>query len=238
MQVPTGGLLSKSKQMIDMRELSRRHLSGEKIDYLFFSGHQPDETGLITKSCLSQFYPSPFRLAGVLYPTAEHWMMASKARLFGDHVTEREILSASHARRAKKLGRRVSGFVSDVWNAHALKIVIDGNVAKFQQNAELREYLMSTGNKILAEASPHDRLWGIGLHESDLAVYDPASWPGRNLLGFALMEVRSRLKTSRKERDFLRACLQNVVYAFSSLLSMSAIIVTWIIASLDFGFLS
>jgi ribA/ribD-fused uncharacterized protein len=71
--------------------------------------------------------------------------------------------------------------------------VVRGNFAKFSQNAELKEFLLQTSSRVLVEASPYDQVWGIGLIESDERANDPAQWNGLNLLGFALMEVRSRL---------------------------------------------
>ena len=175
----------RSNNMMDVKQLRYLQTQGRQLDFLFFWGHQPDASGKVSKSCLSQFYAAEFRVDGVRYPTAEHWMMAAKARLFGDRMTERAILEAAHPKKAKSLGRQVSGFESSVWERHAVEIVIEGNLAKFQQNRDLREYLLSTGDRILVEASPDDKIWGIGLHESDRRAGDPTEWPGNNLLGFA-----------------------------------------------------
>lgn len=120
-------------------------------------------------------------------------MMAEKARLFGDKASEQSILVAETPDQAKSLGRKVSGFSSDVWEQHRFEIVVDGNLHKFTQRPELTRFLVSTGNKVLVEASPVDAIWGIGLSEDDARVTNPLEWPGENLLGFALMRVRDQL---------------------------------------------
>jgi ribA/ribD-fused uncharacterized protein len=119
--------------------------------------------------------------------------MWRKATLFGDRPMAERILAAPHPRAAKMLGGRVEGFDQQTWNAHRSDIVVAGNVAKFAQHADLREFLLGTGRRILVEASPMDRIWGIGLTRDDPAAADPAQWRGLNLLGFALMQARKTL---------------------------------------------
>lgn len=168
--------------------------SGGNPKYLFFWGHTPDHEGAITKSCFSQWWESPFEVDGCIFPTAEHYMMASKARLFGDHDTFHRILNAKHPKQAKDLGRGVMGFNESIWLEHRFDIVIAANEAKFRQNPKLSDFLLSTGERILVEASPVDRIWGIGLAANDANASSPQHWKGLNLLGFALMEVRDRLR--------------------------------------------
>ena len=167
---------------------------GFQPDYLFFWGHRARRGDRVEKQCLSQWFPSPFTVESIDYPTAEHYMMAEKARLFGDCVACERILSAPHPRDAKKLGREVQGFDNRVWVQHRLEIVVRGNEAKFRQNEALRRFLLDTGQQVLVEASPVDRIWGIGLAEDNPKATNPAEWSGINLLGFALMEVRRQLK--------------------------------------------
>ena len=176
-----------------MNELRERCLRGNKPELYFFWGHTPTSDGRITKSCLSQWWQSPFWKNDVEYCCMEQYMMAGKARLFGDSEILAEILSENRPDAIKKLGRRVRNFDSDVWKAHKYDIVVEGNLCKFSQNPGLREFLLSTGNSILVEASPFDCIWGIGLKESDPRAQDPLQWKGQNLLGFALTEVRSHL---------------------------------------------
>lgn len=168
---------------------------GERVKYLFFWGHTPLPGGEIGKPCLSQWWPAPFTVEGQRYPTAEHFMMAEKARLFGDEAARARVLAASHPKQAKQLGREVRGFDSDRWEAARFDIVVRGNLARFEQNPALREFLLGTGDRVLVEASPVDRIWGIGLAADDPRAENLEQWRGLNLLGFALMQVRERLKT-------------------------------------------
>lgn len=179
--------------MLDLEQLRRRCSNGEQFRYLFFWGHQPSKDGKITASCLSQWFAASFKIDKVPYATAEHWMMASKARLFGDEETLQQILSAEDPKTAKSLGRQVRNFDSDIWTKNCRRLVTEGNVAKFSQNEALRAFLLGTEDQVLVEASPHDRIWGIGLKATDEKAKHPATWEGENLLGFALMDVRAQL---------------------------------------------
>jgi ribA/ribD-fused uncharacterized protein len=164
------------------------------MKYLYFWGHTPRADGALSSSCLSQWWPSPFTVDGVEYATAEHWMMASKARLFGDDAAERAAVEAANPALAKKAGRLVRDFDDAVWERERFGIVVDGSVQKFGADEGLRDYLLGTGERVLVEASPMDRTWGIGLAATDERAQDPATWRGLNLLGYALMEARGRLR--------------------------------------------
>ncbi|WP_190201649.1 NADAR family protein [Streptomyces djakartensis] len=187
MEKTTGAIGSRSA-------LIRADRAGAKIRYLHFWGHRPRPDGRIGASCLSQWWPAPFSVDGVEYATAEHWMMAGKARLFEDPVAERAVLAAAHPAEAKRAGRLVRGFDEEIWERERFRIVVEGSVHKFAAHPELRGFLLSTGDRVLVEASPVDRVWGIGLAADDEAASDPARWRGPNLLGFALMEARERLR--------------------------------------------
>ena len=126
-------------------------------------------------------------------------MMAEKARLFKDEYSLKKILSETSQKNIKALGRGVKGFSDKVWNENKVKIVYRGNIAKFSQNRYLYNILMSTGDKVLVEASPWDRIWGIGMASDNPNVTDPRKWRGENLLGFTLMRVREYLKGVEKE---------------------------------------
>ncbi len=165
---------------------------GAKPKYLLFWGHRGSSTQP-GPHVLSQWWPAPFKVDGVEYPTAEHYMMAEKARLFGDRGAEERVLGSASPGAAKAAGRTVAGFDEAVWAAHRFHIVVRGSVAKFSGNPDLARYLSETGDKVLVEASPVDRIWGIGLARDDPAAQRPQQWPGLNLLGFALMEARRRL---------------------------------------------
>ncbi len=166
---------------------------GLQPKYLFFWGHQPRKDGSLGKSILSQWWPCRFEVEGETFKSAEHYMMAGKARLFGDEEARAQILAARTPGEDKKIGRRVQGFVDEVWREKRFDLVVDGNAAKFGQDEAMKVWLLNTGERVLVEASPRDRLWGNGLHANHADAADPKKWPGLNLLGFALMEARARL---------------------------------------------
>ena len=168
--------------------------AGGQPKYLLFWGHQPLPGGGVGKGCLSQWWSAAFTVDGVRYPTAEHYMMAAKARLSGDAEAVGKILAAPHPGAAKALGRQVRGFDERQWARHRFDVVVAGNLAKFGQHPRLREFLAGTGGRVQVEASPLDRVWGIGLAAGDERAGSPEHWPGLNLLGFALMEVRRQLR--------------------------------------------
>jgi ribA/ribD-fused uncharacterized protein len=175
-------------------EALRQYLeAGHRPHYLYFWGHRPRADGRLSASCFSQWSEFPFTVDDISYPTAEHFMMAEKARLFQDKEIEAEIIQSSSPGEAKGLGRRIKGFSEDVWRDSRFQIVVRGNYAKFSQHPELMGYLLATHNAVLVEASPTDRIWGIGLAKTDPRAQSPHQWQGLNLLGFALMEVRLQL---------------------------------------------
>lgn len=180
----------------DREALAGLVAAGRPVRWLMFWGHRPQADGSVGRGCLSQWWPSPFTVDGVGYASAEHWMMAGKARLFGDAEAEERIRAAASPAEAKKLGRTVRGFDDRVWAARRTELVVEGNVAKFGQDPALRRFLLATSSRVLVEASPRDRVWGIGLSAADDRAADPARWPGLNLLGFALMEARARLSAA------------------------------------------
>lgn len=167
--------------------------AGTSPIWIFFWSHQGAPLPQPGPACLSQWYPAPFDVDGQRYPSTEHYMMAEKARVFGDDTTRSRILEAAQPAEAKRLGREVAGFESARWTQVREEIVYRGNLAKFQDPV-LGSYLRSTGDALFVEASPEDELWGIGVEETDPRARDPRRWPGQNLLGFLLMRVRDRLQ--------------------------------------------
>ena len=121
-------------------------------------------------------------------------MMASKARLFGDDTALSAILASNDPREQNRLGRRVRHFDHKLWQSHCENIVLQGTLAKFSQNNEMRLALLQTGDRRLAKASPHDNLWGIGLSACDSRASSPDSWCDKNLLGQALENARELLR--------------------------------------------
>ena len=170
--------------------LRARQTAGAPIAFRFFWGHAGAGVG---PWVLSQWWEAPFSVNGVIYRTAEHWMMAEKAQVFGDVAILPRVIAARTPAEAKRLGRQVTAFDAEEWAERRFSIVRTGNVAKFQQHPALRDWLLATGDEVLVEASPRDRIWGIGLSANHRDAPNPAAWPGSNLLGFALMEARDWL---------------------------------------------
>ena len=162
-----------------------------KKDFVFFWGHRKGKK--IGKTCFSQWYEIGFEVDGHKYNCAEQYMMAQKAWLFKDLEIFAKILDSTDPKEIKALGREVKNFDPVKWNERKFEIVKKGNLSKFGDNPELREFLLSTDDKILVEASPYDKIWGIGMKEGTPGIDNPANWKGENLLGFALMEVRDEL---------------------------------------------
>jgi ribA/ribD-fused uncharacterized protein len=173
--------------------LISQYNSGERLKYVFFWGHTPSKGQEVGPFCFSQWYPAEFVVDGVNYLTAEHWMMAQKALLFGDKEIEEKIVQASKPALVKDLGRQIRNFNNEVWEKNRFDIVVNGNYHKFSQHEDLKEYLLSASDRILVEASPVDNIWGIGLAKDAAGIENPSTWKGLNLLGFALMEARRKL---------------------------------------------
>lgn len=177
-----------------LRRLCRRCEAGPAPDFLFFWDHAARPGAPAGRACLSPWSPTPFELDGHTWPTAEHFMMAAKAALFGDAAARQRILQAATPGEAQALGREVRGFDEAVWARRRYGIVLRASLAKFSRHPALREWLLSTGEAVLAQASPFDAVWGTGLSAAHPDARRPAHWPGLNLLGFALMEARERLR--------------------------------------------
>jgi ribA/ribD-fused uncharacterized protein len=173
-------------------ELRRAVDAGKTFRYRYFWGHKPRADGALSDSVFSQWWKCRFSVDGQAYTSAEQFMMAGKARLFGDAATLAEILATDDPSKVKALGRKVKDFDEKKWAAGRMEIVVRGNVAKFGTGA-LRTYLIDTGDELLVEASPTDRIWGIGLARDADDAKDPRRWKGQNLLGFALVRARAAL---------------------------------------------
>jgi ribA/ribD-fused uncharacterized protein len=181
--------------------LRKAYQAGERFKYLFFWGHTPPADGVVNQSCLSQWWMSRFEVNGVVYSCTEQYMMAEKARLFGDQEMLEAIMKAKHPKEMKAYGRAVAGYDDAKWNEASYGIVKVGNWAKFSQNEELKKYLLGTGKRILVEASPRDRIWGIGMGKSNPDAECPPKWRGKNKLGFVLTEVRDELLSQLAEAE-------------------------------------
>ena len=149
----------------------------------------------------SQWHKSPMTIDEIEYSSCEQYMMHQKALLFGDSEIAELIMNESNPKEQKKYGRMIKGFDKAAWDKNCLAIVYEGNLAKFTQNAELREQMISTENRIFVEASPFDTVWGIGLAEDAEGIDNPSYWQGLNLLGQALTLVKTKLLTDAKPNE-------------------------------------
>lgn len=179
-----------------LESMRQEFKKGTKLNYVFFWGHQASSDKTITKSCFSQWWSIKFHIEDIEYNCMEQYMMAEKARLFNDNNCLMEIMKANSPKKIKTLGRLVKNFNDNIWKQKRYQIVLKGNIEKFLQNKNLLEFLLQTKDKIIVEASPYDKVWGIGMSADNKSTENPLFWKGENLLGFALMEVRDKLKES------------------------------------------
>lgn len=178
-------------------------------DYIFFCSHE--KTKYIKdkwRAVFSQWRYSLFTDDNnITYNSGEQYMMYQKAILMDDTDAAKKILSINiydetckneskvvfrQIAKIKNMGRKIKNFNQKLWDDNKFDIVKKGNYYKFSQNSDLKCILLNTGNSILAEASSYDDIWGIGFSETDANITDPSKY-GKNLLGRALMNVRSEL---------------------------------------------
>jgi ribA/ribD-fused uncharacterized protein len=197
--VDTNHFNEKEHQNMNNTQALIKHIAqGNTVKYLHFWGHQQKGQS-VDKSCFSQWFPATFVLDGTPYLTAEHYMMAQKARLFNDQQNLDAILQCATPVEAKKLGRQVLHFDHTLWNAHCFDYVVQGNIGKFAQNPALKMFLLNTKERVLVEASPRDRIWGIGMGSNNPNACNPEQWRGKNQLGFALMAARDVLRKGEQD---------------------------------------
>ena len=153
----------------------------------------PENFTLFWDGPFSQWYPGEFTIHNLKFNCAEQFMMYGKATLFGDGETAGKILQAVSPKEQKALGRSIRNFDEHIWLLFREGIVYTGSYAKFSQNPALKEILLSTKGTTLVEASPYDRIWGIGLSENDPNAANRATWQGLNLLGETLTRVREAI---------------------------------------------
>lgn len=143
---------------------------------------------------LSNWASSPFKYRGYDFKCAEQAMMWEKAMMFDDDISAQKILQSADPATQKMIGRGVVGYNDSVWKKVRFDVVKEILRHKFSQNEKSKAALMRTSGTMLVEASPKDKIWGIGLNEFDARGVCPSVWPGLNLLGKALTEVRTELE--------------------------------------------
>lgn len=146
-----------------------------------------------SQSPFSNWYLSDFTLDGITFNCNEQYMMYQKALLFNDQEIADKILKTKSPTRHKQLGRKVKNFDDKIWNKNCQNIVYTGLKAKFSQNDELLKKLKETDGTTLVEASPYDKIWGIGMKMTDKRAQNRSTWLGKNLLGELLTKVREDL---------------------------------------------
>lgn len=151
--------------------------------------HNPNEEN----GYLSNWYLSQFCVDKIVFSSMEQYMMYKKAICFGDDKIAEQICGIDDPARIKELGRLVTGYSDHYWSGIRQVVVYEGLLAKFLQNDRLKERLLDTGNRMLAECAVNDRIWGIGLSMRNPDRLDPNKWKGQNLLGYSLMMVRDKL---------------------------------------------
>ena len=154
--------------------------------------HNPNES----YGFLSNWYLSDFTVDGINFSSMEQYMMYQKAVVFKDKDIASQILKTNDVARIKAFGKQVSNYNDTVWNGMRQIVIYKGLLEKFRQNEKLKKALLDTDDDILAECAVSDKIWGIGLSMKDSNRNDIKSWKGQNLLGFALMLVRSELRKS------------------------------------------
>lgn len=156
----------------------------------FFSGNP----ALNENKFLSNEYEAPIQVEGQTFATVEHYFQWSKARKFGDGAIQAKILKTPSAKSVKSYGKKVSPFDAEAWTADAENVMRTALKAKFMQHPDLLEKLRKTGTRPLAEADPRSKFWGIGTSSDTSKAKDPNKWPGKNVMGKILAEIRSELK--------------------------------------------
>ena len=142
----------------------------------------------------SNFHSCEFTEDGLRYNCSEQYFMAKKALLFKDIEMYNKIMSTNNPKSQKSYGRKVKNFDDKIWYLECEKIMYNANLLKYSQNEELQKLLLQTENKELVEASPYDKIWGVGLGPRDKNIIDKNKWKGLNKLGKVLIKVRYNIK--------------------------------------------
>lgn len=155
------------------------------------------------KGEFSQWYIRDFDVDGMTFCCMEQYMMYKKAILFNDYEIANKIMNSRNPEYIKHLGREVDGFDKEIWDKHKIEIVSKGNYMKFSQNKDLKDKLLNTKG-LIAEASPYDKIWGIGLRENNPNSRNMHMWRGENLLGIILTYLRIALQKEKSYDEFIK----------------------------------
>ena len=161
------------------------------MDAIFF--HKPEEPD----GYLSNWYKSPFVLDGIHFSSVEQYIMYQKCKIFGYNNSAAAVLSTDDPDTQQAIGRHGKGYIENVWLGIRQMVALRGLYAKFSQNAELKQKLLSTGDAVLVECAKSDKNWACGISLYDDKRCNASNWLGENILGFALMEIRKILQESK-----------------------------------------
>lgn len=199
------------EMIFSIENLIEDYKNGKNFEYLFFSGYQPSKDGSITKSCLSQWWKSDFRIDSDSYSCMEQYMMAEKARIFNDDEALEKIMKSTNQLIMQELGGAVNNFDEKLWVKRRYSIILNGSYLKFVQNDGLRQFLIGTKDRVLVYDSVHDKIWGICMNDFEKRE-NLFTWEGANLLGFALMEVREEILRVYNNYDKLNFVMINELF--------------------------
>jgi len=163
-------------------------IADQKFEAVFF--HKPEEP----HGYLSNWYPSLFTVDDIMFSSAEQYIMYQKCIMFGDTASAQKVLATDDPQKQQTIGRAAQGYIDGVWAGMRQMVAIRALHAKFSQNPDLKDKLLATGDAILVECAKSDKQWACGIGLYDNQRFDAKNWTGKNLLGFALMEVRQELK--------------------------------------------
>ncbi|MBK3779842.1 NADAR family protein [Paraburkholderia aspalathi] len=160
-----------------------------------------------TADIYSNWHLAAFAERGRSFSSTEQYMMWAKAVRFGCYVLAAKMLAVHKVKKLKEMGRDVTGYNEEAWERERMPMMVRACWLKFTQNPAMRDELLATGERILVEASPDDKIWGILLGEDDPRALDEKQWLGRNLLGYALMDVRRLIRAGEEppELEWLMA---------------------------------
>lgn len=172
--------------------MNKLQIVDRTVDAIFF--YNPSDP----HGYLSNWSFSPFKIDGVRFVSMEQYIMYEKCVVFGDQTSANAILATDDPATHKKIGRNAKGYVDSVWGGMRQLIALRGLLAKFMQNEELNQKLLSTGDAWLVESSHNDVVWACGRGLDEPERFDVAQWRGKNILGFAIMETRTILRAIEK----------------------------------------
>lgn len=167
-----------------------------------------DEYVFFYKDWLSNYQKTKFDVEwkGVKYTftSTEQGFMYIKAITFGDNVTAQKILNTDDPNRCRKLGRQVKGYNDAEWAKIRYDVFYTLNWAKYTQDKKLQEKLLDPqfDGKKFVEASPIDKIWGIGYAEDNPNIEFTDMYWGKNYLGRILTNIRKRLKSAKGSDDW------------------------------------